>query len=274
MSTRIDQVFARLRDEGRTAVIPYIACGDPFADATVDIMLALAAGGADVIELGVPFSDPMADGPVIQKASERALARGIGMAQVLEAVRGFRARDAATPIVLMGYANPVEAYDLAHGAGGFVRASAEAGVDGVLVVDYPPEESVAFSASLKAAGLAPIFLLAPTSTETRMKQVGAVAAGYVYYVSLKGVTGAGHLDTEAVARAVPRIKAHVKIPVGVGFGIRDAASAKAVAQVSDAVVIGSALIQWLEPLARDQVADGARQFIAGIRSAVDEVRKA
>ena len=274
MSTRIDQVFARLRDEGRTAVIPYIACGDPFADATVDIMLALAAGGSDVIELGVPFSDPMADGPVIQKASERALARGIGMAQVLEAVRGFRARDAATPIVLMGYANPVEAYDLAHGAGAFVRASAEAGVDGVLVVDYPPEESVAFSASLKAAGLAPIFLLAPTSTETRMKQVGAVAAGYVYYVSLKGVTGAGHLDTEAVARAVPRIKAHVKIPVGVGFGIRDAASAKAVAQVSDAVVIGSALIQWLEPLARDQVADGARQFIAGIRSAVDEVRKA
>ena len=274
MSSRIDQVFARLRDEGRTAVIPYIACGDPFADATVDIMLALAAGGADVIELGVPFSDPMADGPVIQKASERALAHGIGMAQVLEAVRGFRARDAATPIVLMGYANPVEAYDLAHGAGGFVRACAAAGVDGVLVVDYPPEESVAFSASLKAAGLAPIFLLAPTSTETRMKQVGAVAAGYVYYVSLKGVTGAGHLDTEAVARAVPRIKAHVKIPVGVGFGIRDAASAKAVAQVSDAVVIGSALIQCLEGLARDQVAEGARRFIAGIRSAVDEVRKA
>ena len=274
MSARIDTCFAQLRDDGRTAVIPYIACGDPYADATVDIMLALAAGGADVIELGVPFSDPMADGPVIQKASERALARGIGTPQVLEAVRAFRARDARTPVVLMGYANPVEAYDLAHGAGAFVRAAADAGVDGVLVVDYPPEESLDFSAALKAAGLAPIFLLAPTSTEARMKQVGEVAAGYVYYVSLKGVTGAGHLDTEAVARAVPRIKQHVKIPVGVGFGIRDAASAKAVAQVSDAVVIGSALVQCLEALPRDQVAEGARRFIAGIRAAVDEVRKA
>jgi tryptophan synthase alpha chain len=274
MSARIDACFARLRADGRTAVIPYIACGDPYADATVDIMLALADGGADVIELGVPFSDPMADGPVIQKASERALARGIGTPQVLEAVREFRARDARTPVVLMGYANPVEAYDLAHGAGAFVRACALAGVDGVLVVDYPPEESLAFSAALKAAGLAPIFLLAPTSTEARMKQVGEVAAGYVYYVSLKGVTGAGHLDTEAVARAVPRIKQHVKVPVGVGFGIRDAASAKAVAQVSDAVVIGSALVQCLEALSRDQVAEGARRFIAEIRAAVDEIRKA
>ena len=274
MSSRIDATFAALREQGRTAVIPYVACGDPFADATVEILLALAAGGADVIELGVPFSDPMADGPVIQKASERALSRGIGTRQVLEAVRGFRARDAKTPIVLMGYANPIEAYDLAHGKGGFVRAAAEAGVDGVLVVDYPPEESIQFSAALKAAGLAPIFLLAPTSTEARMKQVGEVADGYVYYVSLKGVTGAGHLDTEAVARAVPRIKQHVKVPVGVGFGIRDAASAKAVAQVSDAVVIGSALVQCLEVLPRDQVAEGARRFIAEIRAAVDETRKA
>ena len=274
MSARIDNCFAKLREEGRKAVIPYIACGDPYADATVDIMRALAAGGADVIELGVPFSDPMADGPVIQKASERALARGIGTPQVLDAVRAFRAIDPATPVVLMGYANPIEAYDLAHGAGGFVRDAAAAGVDGVLVVDYPPEEAVAFSAALKAAGLAPIFLLAPTSTEARMKQVGEVADGYVYYVSLKGVTGAGHLDTEAVARAVPRIRQHVKVPVGVGFGIRDAASAKAVAQVSDAVVIGSALIQCLEALPRDQVAEGARRFIAEIRAAVDETRKA
>ena len=274
MSARIDDCFAKLREAGRKAVIPYIACGDPFADATVEIMQALVAGGADVIELGVPFSDPMADGPVIQKASERALAKGVGTPQVLAAVRAFRERDAATPVVLMGYANPIEAYDLAHGQGAFVRGAAEAGVDGVLVVDYPPEESVKFSASLKAAGLAPIFLLAPTSTERRMKQVAEVAAGYVYYVSLKGVTGAGHLDTDAVARAVPRIKEHVKVPVGVGFGIRDAASAKAVAQVSDAVVIGSALVQCLEALPRDQVADGARRFIAGIRSAVDEIRKA
>ncbi|HEY8974427.1 MAG TPA: tryptophan synthase subunit alpha [Burkholderiaceae bacterium] len=274
MTGRIDTVFSKLKADGRSAVVPYICCGDPYADATVDVMLALAEGGADVIELGVPFSDPMADGPVIQKASERALARGIGTPQVLEAVRAFRVRDAATPVVLMGYANPVEAYDLAHGKGAFVRAAAEAGVDGVLVVDYPPEESLEFSRALKAAGLAPIFLLAPTSTEKRMKQVAEVAAGYVYYVSLKGVTGAGHLDTDAVARAVPRIKEHVKVPVGVGFGIRDAASAKAVALVSDAVVIGSALVQCLEALPRDQVADGARRFIAGIRSAVDEIRKA
>ena len=275
MSTnRIDVVFAALRAQGRQAVIPYIACGDPYADATVDIMRALAAGGADVIELGVPFSDPMADGPVIQRASERALANGIGVPQVFDAVRAFRAGDAGTAVVLMGYANPIEAYDLAHGPGGFVRDAAAAGVDGVLVVDYPPEEAVEFAARLKGAGLAPIFLLAPTSTEKRMRQVGEVAAGYVYYVSLKGVTGAGHLDTDAVARAVPRIKQHVSVPVGVGFGIRDAASAKAVAAVSDAVVIGSALIQALEKQPRDQVAATAREFIAGIRAAVDEVRKA
>jgi tryptophan synthase alpha chain len=274
MSARIDTCFAKLREQGRKAVIPYIACGDPYADATVDILHALAAGGADVIELGVPFSDPMADGPVIQKASERALARGIGSNEVLAAVRTFRERDATTPIVLMGYANPIERYDLAHGEGSFVRDAAAAGVDGVLVVDYPPEESVEFSARLKAAGLAPIFLLAPTSTEKRMRQVGEVAAGYVYYVSLKGVTGAGNLDTEAVARAVPRIKAHVKVPVGVGFGIRDAASAKAVAAVADAVVIGSALVQCLEVQPRDRVAEAARRFIAEIRAAVDEVRKA
>ena len=273
-ANRIDTIFAALRAHGRQSIIPYIACGDPYADATVDIMLALAAGGADVIELGVPFSDPMADGPVIQRASERALANGIGVPQVFDAVRAFRAGDAKTAVVLMGYANPIEAYDLAHGPGGFVRDAAAAGVDGVLVVDYPPEEAVEFAARLKSAGLAPIFLLAPTSTEKRMKQVGEVAAGYVYYVSLKGVTGAGHLDTDAVARAVPRIKQHVSVPVGVGFGIRDGASAKAVAAVSDAVVIGSALIQALEKQPRGQVAATAREFIAGIRSAVDEPRRA
>jgi tryptophan synthase alpha chain len=269
MSRRIDATFARLREQGRKAVIPYVCCGDPFADATVDILHALAAGGADVIELGVPFSDPMADGPVIQKASERALARGIGTGEVLAAVRAFRTRDADTPVVLMGYANPVERYDLTHGVGAFVRAAAEAGVDGVLVVDYPPEESQDFAARLKAAGLAPIFLLAPTSTEARMRQVGEIAAGYVYYVSLKGVTGAGHLDISAVAAAVPRIKAHVRVPVGVGFGIRDAASARAVAQAADAVVIGSALVQRLQEQGRADVAEAARRFVAEIRSAVD-----
>jgi tryptophan synthase alpha chain len=272
MSSRIDACFARLRKEGRKAVIPYVTAGDPYADATAEVMLALAAGGADVIELGVPFSDPMADGPVIQKASERALARGIGMNEVLAAVRAFRERDGETPIVLMGYANPIERFDLLHGAGAFVREAAAAGVDGVLVVDYPPEESLQFTAALKAAGLAPIFLLAPTSTAERMRQVGEVASGYVYYVSLKGVTGAGHLDTSAVAQVVPRIREHVKVPVGVGFGIRDAASAQAVARVADAVVIGSALVQRLEEQPRDKVAEAARGFVAGIRAAVDDLK--
>jgi tryptophan synthase alpha chain len=267
--SRIAGVLAALKAQGRKALIPYVTAGDPYPDATPEILQALADGGADIIELGVPFSDPMADGPVIQKASERALARGIGTDQVLAAVRGFRERDAHTPVVLMGYANPVERYDLVHGAGAFVREAAAAGVDGVLVVDYPPEESRDFAAGLKAAGLAPIFLLAPTSTEARMRQVGEIAAGYVYYVSLKGVTGAGHLDTAAVAAAVPRIKAHVKVPVGVGFGIRDGASARAVAQVADAVVIGSALVQCLQAQTRAGVAEAARRFVAEIRSAVD-----
>ena len=217
--------------------------------------MALVRGGADIIELGVPFSDPMADGPVIQKAGERALARGIGMAQVLDVVRALsRSDDANTPVVLMGYANPVERYDQRHGSGAFIAAAAEAGVDGVLVVDYPPEECEAFAASLRAHGLDLIFLLAPTCTDERMREVGRLASGYVYYVSLKGVTGAGHLDTAGVAAMVPRIRAQVTVPVGVGFGIRDAASALAVAQVADAVVIGTRLVQLLEAQPRDNVA--------------------
>jgi tryptophan synthase alpha chain len=263
--SRITATFATLQARGRKALIPYITCGDPFADATVDIMLAMAEAGADVIELGVPFSDPMADGPVIQKAGERALARGIGMPQVLEMVRGFRAQNDSTPVVLMGYANPVERY----GTDRFVTDARAAGVDGVLVVDYPPEECEAFAAALKASGLDPIFLLAPTSTEARMAQVGRIASGYVYYVSLKGVTGAGHLDTAAVAAMVPRIKSFVKLPVGVGFGIRDGKTAQAVAAVSDAVVIGSALVQLLETEPRENVARAAAGFIAGIRAALD-----
>jgi len=231
-----------------------------------------------VIELGVPFSDPMADGPVIQKAGERALAAGIGTVQVLQMVRSFRATDARTPVVLMGYANPVERYDQRHqrgveggsdGSSAFVRDAAAAGVDGVLIVDYPPEECEAFAAELQAQGLDLIFLLAPTSTPQRMAQVGRIATGYVYYVSLKGVTGAGHLDTEAVAEAVPRIRAHVRVPVGVGFGIRDAASAQAVGRVSDGVVIGSRLIQILEAQPRAQVAQAGRAFMADIRAALD-----
>ena len=263
--SRIAATFAALRASGRKALIPYITSGDPYADATIDIMLAMAAAGADVIELGVPFSDPMADGPVIQKAGERALARGIGMPQVLDFVRGFRLKDDHTPIVLMGYANPIERYGIDR----FVADARNAGVDGVLVVDYPPEECEAFAATLKTNGIDPIFLLAPTSTEARMQHVGRIASGYVYYVSLKGVTGAGHLDTAAVALMIPRIKAFVKLPVGVGFGIRDARTARAVAAVSDAVVIGTALVQLLETRTRDNVASAAGEFIAGIRKALD-----
>ncbi len=263
--SRIKATFDALQATGRKALIPYVTSGDPFADATVDIMLAMTEAGADVIELGVPFSDPMADGPVIQKAGERALARGIGLPQVLDFVRGFRAKNDITPVVLMGYANPVERYGIDR----FVTDARAAGVDGVLVVDYPPEECEAFAATLRANGIDPIFLLAPTSTEARMAHVGRIASGYVYYVSLKGVTGAGHLDTAAVAAMVPRIKRHVKLPVGVGFGIRDAKTARAVAAVSDAVVIGTALVQLLENQTRENVASAAGEFIAGIRAALD-----
>ncbi len=268
--SRIQGVLATLKAQGRQALIPYVTAGDPDPAQAVAVMHALAAGGADIIELGVPFSDPMADGPVIQKASERALARGVGLRQVLQWVSEFRQADPDTPVVLMGYANPIERYELRDGPGSFVAAAAEAGVDGVLVVDYPPEECEAFAERLGAHGLDPIFLLAPTSTEARMAQVGRVATGYVYYVSLKGVTGAGNLDTEAVAQAVPRIRAHVKVPVGVGFGIRDAASARAVAQVADAVVIGSRLVQILEEAGGgDNVPAAARAFMAEIRTALD-----
>ena len=267
--SRIAATLAALKAKGRKALIPYVTAGDPYADATPDIMKALAEGGADIIELGVPFSDPMADGPVIQKASERALARGIGSPQVLEMVRAFRVGNMKTPVVLMGYANPIERYDQRLGEGSFIRDAAAAGVDGLLVVDYPPEECEGFAAQLKAAGLDLIFLLAPTSTDERMKQVGRIASGYVYYVSLTGVTGAGHLDTAAVARMVPRIRAHVSVPVGVGFGIRDATTARAVAEVADAVVIGSRLIQLLQTEKRDNVAVVARAFMAEIRAALD-----
>ena len=267
--SRIANTLAALKSQGRQALIPYVTAGDPFADITPAVMQALADGGADIIELGVPFSDPMADGPVIQKAGERALARGIGLVQILAMVRAFRQRNDGTPVVLMGYANPVERYDQKHGAHSFIHDAAAAGVDGLLVVDYPPEECEDFATRLKAAGLDLIFLLAPTSTEQRIKDVGRIATGYVYYVSLKGVTGAGHLDTSAVAEAVPRIRQHVKVPVGVGFGIRDAASARAVAQVADAVVIGTRLIQILETQTRDNAPTAARAFMAEIRAAMD-----
>ncbi len=266
---RIGATFARLKSQGRKALIPYVTAGFPFVDCTPALMQAMVSAGADVIELGVPFSDPMADGPVIQKAGEKALAQGVGMAQVLAMVAEFRRSDSATPVVLMGYANPVERYDIKHGQGAFIRDCAASGVDGLLIVDYPPEECEQFAADLRANGLDLIFLLAPTSTDARMQQVARVASGYVYYVSLKGVTGAGHLDTGAVEAMLPRIRQHVNIPVGVGFGIRDAETARAIGRVADAVVIGTKLIQVIESQPRDQVAPAAAAFLAGIRQALD-----
>lgn len=271
--SRIQATFAKLKTQGRKALIPYVTAGFPFADITPELMHGMVAGGADVIELGVPFSDPSADGPVIQKAGEKALGFGIGLLQVLEMVRIFRTRDNTTPVVLMGYANPVERYDIKHGAGqadsAFIRDAAQAGVDGMLIVDYPPEECVEFAAELKAHGMDLIFLLAPTSTDARMAQVAQIASGYVYYVSLKGVTGAGTLDVGAVEAMLPRIRQHVRVPVGVGFGIRDAATAKAISKVADAVVIGSKIIQLIENQPRDQVAALAHDFLKEIRTALD-----
>jgi len=267
--SRIAAQFKALRRSGRKGLIPYVMAGDPCADATVEIMLALAGAGADVIELGVPFSDPMAEGPVIQKACERALLKGIALVDVLAMVRSFRERDRQTPVVLMGYANPFERFEQRYGENAFVTQARDAGVDGVLVVDYPPEECEAFAARLQAAGIDPIFLLAPTSTEQRITDVARVARGYVYCVSLTGVTGAGHLDTAAVAAMLPRIRAHVKLPLAVGFGIRDAATARAIADVADAIVIGSRLVQLLQAEPRDNVGRVAAKFIAGIRSALD-----
>jgi tryptophan synthase alpha chain len=267
--SRIDATFAALKSQGRKALIPYVTAGFPFADITPELMHGMVAAGADVIELGVPFSDPMADGPVIQKAGEKALALGVGTRQVLDMVRQFRERDADTPVVLMGYANPVERYDLTHDKDAFVRDAAKAGVDGILIVDYPPEECEEFAAKLKANGLDLIFLLAPTSTDQRMQQVARLASGYVYYVSLKGVTGAGHLDTGAVEQMLPRIRRHVQIPVGVGFGIRDAATAKAVGKVADAVVIGTRIVQLAEGQPRAGVVPAVSEFLREVRLALD-----
>ncbi|MGQ0708240.1 MAG: tryptophan synthase subunit alpha [Rhodoferax sp.] len=270
---RISNTFSALQAQGRKALIPFVTAGYPYADATPELMHAMVAGGADVIELGVPFSDPSADGPVIQKAGDLALSYGIGMPQVLAMVAAFRQTNTTTPVVLMGYANPIERYDQKHARAGvpsaFVQDAAAAGVDGVLVVDYPPEECEDFAAELRAHGMDLIFLLAPTSTEERMQQVARVASGYVYYVSLKGVTGSGALDTSAVASMLPTIRRHIHTPVGVGFGIRDGATARTIAQVADAVVIGSRLIQLLDGQGRDAVAPTAQAFMADIRAAMD-----
>jgi len=236
--SRIARRFEALRAAGRKALIPYVTAGDPDPDMTVPLMHDMVAAGVDIIELGVPFSDPMADGPVIQQACERALRHHVSLRHVIAMVKRFRERDAETPVVLMGYLNPVEIM----GYDAFAVAASEAGVDGLLTVDLPPEESHELVQTLRAHDIDPIFLLAPTSHEARVKRICSAASGFVYYVSLKGVTGAATLDVDAVAEKLALIRANTDLPVGVGFGIRDAQTAARVAAVADAVVVGSALV--------------------------------
>ena len=268
--SRIAPTFAALKSQNKTGLVTFITAGDPGPDLTVPLMHALVAGGADILELGVPFSDPMAEGPVIQRACERALKFNIGTRDVLEFVRQFRETNDSTPVVLMGYANPIERI----GTAAFIEASKVAGADGAIVVDYPPEECEDFATAMRAAGLDLIFLLAPTSTPERIAQVAKFGSGFSYYVSLKGVTGAGNIDTADVARRLVAIREHVSIPIGVGFGIRDAQTAKAVAEVADAVVIGSRIIEEIEAMPRDQVLVAVQSFVAGIRTALDAERSA
>jgi tryptophan synthase alpha chain len=263
--SRIDATFSRLRAANRRALIPYFTAGHPSREHAVPMMHALAKAGADVIELGVPFSDPMADGPVIQKSGEHALSLGVGLGDVLDWVREFRRTDTITPVVLMGYLNPIERM----GAEAFTARAAEAGVDGVLVVDLPPEEADTLGPLFKSHGLDPIFLIAPTSTPARIAQVGRIASGYVYYVSLKGVTGSGALNVDEVLSALPAIREATGLPVGVGFGIRDGATARAIAERADAVVIGTRLIQEIEAAGPAHAVERAAAFIQGIRQAMD-----
>jgi len=263
--SRIQGRFESLAKAKRKALIPYITAGDPHPSLTVPLMRGLVEAGADILELGVPFSDPMADGPVIQRAGERALKHGVGLADVLRMVADFRRADSATPIVLMGYANPVEAM----GVEKFIATARTAGVDGVIVVDYPPEECKDFAALAKKNDIDPIFLLAPTSTARRIEEVARNGSGYLYYVSLRGVTGAANIDLSDVARHVPQIRAATRLPIGVGFGIRDAESAKRVAQTADAVVIGSRIIQEIEAGAPEQAVARVKSFLRPIREALD-----
>ncbi|MGH8736328.1 MAG: tryptophan synthase subunit alpha [Burkholderiales bacterium] len=263
--SRIPLRFASLRKQGRKALIPYITAGDPAPTLTVPLMRTLVEAGADILELGVPFSDPMADGPVNQRSAERALAHGVGLADVIGMVRAFRAQDPDTPIVLMGYANPIEAM----GEEEFLAAAATAGVDGVIVVDYPPEEAAPFAALAKSSGIDPIFLLAPTSTPNRIQEVARAGAGYLYYVSLKGVTGAASLDLTDVANRIPLLRAATQLPIGVGFGIRDAQSARRVAEIADAVVIGSRIIQEIEAAGTEQAVVRVGDLIKSFRAALD-----
>jgi tryptophan synthase alpha chain len=265
--SRIAATFESLKKQGRKALIPFITAGDPEPALAVPLMHALVKGGADVIELGVPFSDPMADGPVIQRSSERALRHGVSLKDVLGYIAEFRESDRSTPVVAFGYANPIESMGMEP----FADAAQAAGADGALVVDYPPEEARSLVDVLDARGLDTIFLLSPTTTDERLKQIAALGRGYLYYVSLTGVTGASHIDLDHVAVRLKHVRAFTRLPVGVGFGIRDAATARAVAALSDAVVIGSALVQEIERAPRDAVTARVEQFLVPIREALDSL---
>ncbi|HYP69174.1 MAG TPA: tryptophan synthase subunit alpha [Thiobacillaceae bacterium] len=263
--SRITSTFDKLKAKGRKALIPFITAGDPGKGLTVPLMHAMVEAGADLLELGVPFSDPMADGPVIQRASERGLANRVGLREVLAMVADFRKSNGSTPVILMGYANPLERMGYAT----FAVAASKAGVDGVLTVDIPPEESQGVADVFKAHYLDPIFLLSPTTPESRIDQVVRVAGGFVYYVSLKGVTGAATLDAEEVARKIAVIRAHCSLPVGVGFGIRDAATAEAIARIADAVVVGSRIVQEIEESPESEVVERVQHLVEELRRGVD-----
>ena len=263
--SRIQGRFEALAKAKRKALIPYITAGDPHPSLTVPLLRALVESGADILELGVPFSDPMADGPVVQRAGERALKHGVGLSSVLAMVKDFRQGDDATPVVLMGYANPIEAMGIET----FAAAAKAAGVDGVIVVDYPPEECVEFAVLMKRNDIDPIFLLAPTSTKKRIDEVARSGSGYLYYVSLRGVTGASNIDFSEITKKIPAIRAATRMPIGVGFGIRDAESARRVAQTADAVVIGSRIIQEIEAGSADTAVARVKAFLKPIRQALD-----
>jgi len=267
--SRIPQCFERLRADGRTALIPFVTAGDPTPDVTLTLMHRMVAAGADLIELGVPFSDPIADGPVIQRATERALANGVSLRDVLDIVRRFRTEDRTTPVVLMGYLNPIEVM----GAEAFAEAARDAGADGALIVDVPPEEGHTLVQALRAADLDLVYLLAPTSEARRIARIGEVASGFVYYVSVKGVTGAGNLDVAAVAAKLAEIRAQIDLPVGVGFGIRDAETAAKVAEHADAVIVGSAIVSRIEALSAEpaRIPDEIFGFLRELRAAIDGV---
>jgi tryptophan synthase alpha chain len=267
--SRIQTVFTALKQQGKTALIPYITAGDPHPKHTVNLMHTLVKHGADMIELGVPFSDPMADGPVIQRASERALLHKVGLTAVLDMVKTFRETNQTTPIILMGYANPIEAI----GAVAFADRAKAADVDGVITVDYPPEECSDFVQQLRSRDIDPVFLLSPTTDQKRVDLIVNQASGFVYYVSLKGVTGAANLDITEVSQRVASIRKQTNLPVGVGFGIRDAVTAKATAAIADAVVVGSRMVQTIEASNDDNLLTNVAALMDELKSAVDSAVK-